>query len=281
MYQEKYLNHIKPDNRTRLFENLPDRFIKNVINLLNNEEKEKAETLNFLYIVDDANRLIDDLKIGELLMAEPSIKIADLMDYHFNAIVATTPMEETFDIFDKYDRSTLPIVTENGMLVGIVTFDDIIDEITDRDTEDIHKFGGSEGLYLSYTQTPLLSLMRKRAGWLIILFFGNVMKKELLTGFMLGTILGAVGFLRILFWQQMNLYDYGEYWIFIGLTVGVSLIFIVLWGTLLGSLIPFILRTIGLDPATASASFVGTLVDVTGIIIYFVIAALFLADKLL
>lgn len=102
-----------------------------------------------------------------------------------------------------------------------------------------------------------------------------------MSGFVLGAILGIIGFGRIFVWQWLGIYDYGEFWLYVALSVSVSLIFIVLWGTLSGSLIPFILRKINLDPATASAPFVATLVDVTGIIIYFSIAAFFLAGKLL
>lgn len=301
--------------------------------------RKKAETLTYVYVVDEHNKLIDDLKIGDLLMAEHSTLIESLMDHRFVSISTTTPLEEGFQIFEKYDRSAMPIITENGILVGIVTFDDIIDKIQDRDTEDIQKFGGTEGLDLSYTQTPLLELVKKRAGWLIILFLsemltasamayfdgeiekavvlalfvpliissgGNsgsqaasliirsmalreiqlkdwwyVMKKEIFSGLLLGGILGVIGFLRILAWQKLGFYDYGIYWGHIALAVSVSLLFIVLWGTLSGSLIPFVLRRIGLDPATASAPFVATLVDVTGLIIYFSIAALFLTGKLL
>ncbi|QRQ62679.1 magnesium transporter [Sphingobacterium multivorum] len=299
----------------------------------------KAETLNFIYVVDEKNVLIDDLKIGQLLLSDSSTKISDLIDYNFAAIKASTPMEEAFETFQKYDRSALPIVTEAGVLVGIVTFDDVLDRIEDRDTEDIQRFGGMEELDLAYTKTPLLQLIQKRAGWLIILFFsemltasamgffegelekavvlalfvpliissgGNsgsqaasliiramalgelklkdwwyVMKREVSSGLILGGILGSIGFLRILAWHFLGLYDYGPYWISIGFTVAVSLLFIVLWGTLSGSFIPFILRRFGLDPATASAPFVATLVDVSGLIIYFTVAAFFLHGKLL
>jgi magnesium transporter len=107
------------------------------------------------------------------------------------------------------------------------------------------------------------------------------MKKEILSGLMLGCILGAIGFVRILIWQQADLYDYGEHWMWIGASVSVSLVFIVLWGTLSGSMIPFVLKRVGLDPATASAPFVATLVDVTGLLIYFSVAAVMLSGKLL
>ena len=299
----------------------------------------KAETLNYIFIVDDHNKLIDDLKIGELLLADEDAKVADLIDRNFVSLVTTTPIESAFEVFEKYDRSTIPIVTENGVLVGIVTFDDIFDRMKMRDTEDIQKFGGMEELDVSYTKTPILELIKKRAGWLVILFVGEmftasamsyydeeiakavvlalfvpliissggtsgsqaasliiramalgeikikdwwyVLKKELASGLALGGILGLIGFTRILIWQKTGIYDYGEFWYFIALTVALSLIVIVLWGTLAGALVPFILRKIGFDPATASSPFVATLVDVSGLIIYFSIAAAILSGKLL
>ncbi len=298
-----------------------------------------AETLNYIFIVDEHNVLIDDLKIGELLLADEDTVISDLMDRNFISITTTTAIEDAFELFEKYDRFTLPIVTEKGVLVGIVTFDDIVDRMKMRDTEDIQKFGGMEELDLSYTKTPIVELIRKRAGWLVILFVGEmftasamsyydgeiekavvlalfvpliissggnsgsqaasliiramalgelklkdwwyVMKKEFNSGLFLGAILGFIGFIRIAIWQQLNIYDYGEYWFYIGLTVGLSLVVIVLWGTLSGSLVPFILRRLGMDPATASSPFVATLVDVSGLIIYFSIASFLLAGKLL
>ncbi len=298
-----------------------------------------AETLNYLFIVDKNQVLIDDLRIGEILLADATTKVSELMDNNFISIKATTPIEEAFEIFDKYDRTAIPITTTNGVLVGIVTADDIIDRMKIRDTEDIQRFGGMEELDLSYTQTPILELIRKRAGWLVILFVGEmftasamtyfddeiekavvlalfvpliissggnsgsqaasliirafalgeiklkdwwyVFKKELLSGLALGTILGIIGLIRITIWEQAGLYDYGEYWFEIAITIAFSLVVIVLWGTLSGALVPFILRKIGFDPATASSPFVATLVDVSGLIIYFTIAAFMLSGKLL
>jgi magnesium transporter len=299
----------------------------------------KAETLNFVYVVDDDFKLIDDIHIGKVLMAEESQSIESLMDYHYINLTTTQNKEDAIELFEKYDRAALPVVSENGVLVGIVTFDDVLDVMEKRDTEDIQKFGGLEALDLPYTQTPIGEMVKKRAGWLIILFIsemltasamgyfqaeiekavvlalfipliissgGNsgsqaatliiramalkeltlkdwwyVMKREILSGVLLGSILGFIGFIRILIWQETHFYNYGVHWLYVGVSVGVSLIFIVLWGTLSGSMIPFALKKLRLDPATSSAPFVATLVDVTGIIIYFMIAALFLSGKLL
>ena len=378
---KELFNELAPDDRTLLLTDFPDSIIKEIINLLDQKEREqalnllgyesdsiarlmtphyiqakkdwtvkrvlesikiygkKAETLNFVYVVNDKNKLIDDLRIGQLLMAEDSTLIEELMDKNFIAIRSTEKIEESLAIFDKYDREALPIVTEKGILVGIVTFDDLLEQIEQRDTEDMQKFGGMEELDLSYTKTSLSDLVKKRAGWLVVLFLGElltasamghyddeiakavvlalfvpliissggnsgsqaasliiramalkelqlrdwwyVMKKEFVSGLLLGGILGLLGFIRIVIWQETGIYDYGPYWLWVALSVSTSLLFIVLWGTLSGSLIPFLLRKMKLDPAAASAPFVATLVDVTGLIIYFSVSALFLAGKLL
>ncbi len=299
----------------------------------------KVETMNHLYVVDEKNRLIDDLTIGSLLLAEEEDLVSDITDNHFVAITTTTSKEDAVGYFEKYDRSALPIVTEAGVLVGIVTIDDILDQIAQQNTEDIQKFGGVDALDDPYIQTHWFEMIKKRGVWLIVLFFlqlitasvmgyyeseiekavvltlfipliissgGNsgsqaatliiramalqeitlkdwwtVMRKELLTGFVLGSFLGIIGFVRIVLWHQMGWFNYGEYWLFIGITAGISLSSIVLWGTLSGSMVPFILKKFNLDPATSSAPFVATLVDVTGLIIYFTVAGLLLSGKLL
>lgn len=229
---------------------------------------------------------------------------------------------------------------QNHIVKKVVKRDDyVVRDLIYEDTEDFQKFGGNEELDFSYTQTPFLDMVRKRAGWLIILFVsemltasamsyfddelakavvlalfvpmiissgGNsgsqaasliiralalgeiklknwwlVMRKEILSGLCLGLILGGIGFFRIWIWQTTGLYDYGCHWVLVATAVSVSLVLIVLWGTLAGSMIPLLLKRIGLDPATASAPFVATLVDVTGLVIYFIVAALFLTGKLL
>lgn len=299
----------------------------------------KMETMNHLYVVDERNQLIDDIAIGSLLLAEEDTLISEITDNDFVAISTMTSKEDAVQYFEKYDRTALPIVTEAGVLVGIVTIDDILDQISSQNTEDIQKFGGVDALDEPYIQTHWFEMIKKRGFWLIILFLlqlitatvmtfyeneiasavvlslfipliissgGNsgsqaatliiramalqeitvkdwwlVMRKELITGMFLGSLLGIIGFFRIYIWQVMGLYDYGEYWFFIGLSVAISLAMIVLWGTLSGSMVPFILKRFNLDPATSSAPFVATLVDVTGLIFYFTIAGLFLAGKLL
>jgi magnesium transporter len=247
--------------------------------------------------------------------------------------------EEAVLVFRQYDRSALPVVTENGVLVGIVTVDDILDVAEEEATEDIQKFGGLEALELPYVETPFFTLIRKRAGWLVVLFLGEmltasamgyfdreiqkavvlalfipliissggnsgsqaatliiramalkelhlrdwwyVMRREIVSGFALGFLLGAIGLFRIVVWQQFGLFNYTEHWFLVGVTIFLSLIGIVMWGTLSGSMIPFVLKRCGIDPATSSAPFVATLVDVTGLLIYFSIAAIILRGTLL
>lgn len=292
-----------------------------------------------IYVVDDENRLKGRLSLKDLLTSSTKTPVSEVYIRKLNFVKVDDEDVEVARIMQKYDLEAIPVVDELGRLVGRITIDDILDVIEQRDTEDIHKFGGTEGLDLSYTKTSLSELVRKRAGWLIILFLGEmltasamgyydeeiskaivlalfvpliissggnsgsqaasliiramalkelqlsdwwyVMKKEILSGLLLGSFLGIIGFIRIMAWQQSGIYDYGEHWLWIAISVSCSLIAIVLWGTLTGSLIPFVLRRIGLDPATASAPFVATLVDVTGLIIYFSISALFLTGKLL
>ena len=297
------------------------------------------ETLNVIYIVDNQWKLIDDIRIKEIILASPEQTIAELCDARFVALNAYDDKEAAIEVFQDNDRVALPVTDSDGTLLGIVTVDDVMDVIEEEATEDFQKFGGTEGLDLSYTKTPLFEMVKKRSGWLIILFLGQmltttamaffeeelatavvlalfipliissggntgsqaasliirslalgelkmknwwyVMRKEIFSGLSLGIILGLIGFMRILIWQKTGLYDYGVFWVWIGASVSLSLIFVVLWGTLSGSMIPFVLKKLKVDPATASAPFVATFVDITGLIIFFSIAALLLGGKLL
>ena len=298
-----------------------------------------SETLNVIYIVNDQWQLIDDIRIKEIILASPEQMISEISDNRFVALNAYDDQEVAVKVFQDNDRVALPVVSTDGTLLGIVTFDDVMDIAEEESTEDFLKFGGAEELDVSYTKTSLFELIKKRSGWLILLFVGEmltasamgyfdmeiskavvlalfipliissggnsgsqaasliirslalgeltvknwwyVMRKEIFSGLILGSILGSIGFVRIFTWQYTGLYDYGEYWIWIAFSVTLSLILIVLWGTLSGSMIPLLLKKMGFDPAAASAPFVATLVDVTGLIIYFTVAALMLTGKLL
>lgn len=303
------------------------------------EHGKDSETLTMVYVVNDRGQLIDEIRMRAFLLAPLDTKVSDLMNYRFVALKATDSQEEAVNIFREADLPALPVTDSDGVLIGVVTSDDILDVAEAEATEDIQKFGGLEALDLPYVDTPFFTLIRKRAGWLIILFLGEmltasamghfdqeieravvlalfvpliissggnsgsqaatlviramalkeltikdwwyVMRREILSGFFLGVILGTIGVLRITLWQKLGLFDYTEHWPLVALTIFFSLIGIVMWGTLSGSMIPFVLKRLGLDPATSSAPFVATLVDVTGLVIYFSIAAVVLRGTLL
>lgn len=302
----------------------------------NLKDKESADVF---FIVDEDGRLVDDMPMRRLVLCEPDNTIRELMDGVYVTLQLNDTKADAIARFKEYDRVVLPVVDEENKMRGVVTIDDVLDAAEEQDTKEMQQFGGVESLDAPYTDTSLPSLIRKRAGWLIILFFsemltasamgyfameiekayvlalfvpliissgGNsgsqaatliiramalkeitvrdwwyVMRREIISGLVLGCLLGGIGFLRIAAWQQLHWYDYGTYWLPLAATVAFSLIGIVLWGTLSGSMIPLILKKCRLDPATSSAPFVATLVDVTGLIIYFTIAALILSGTLL
>jgi magnesium transporter len=298
-----------------------------------------TETLNFLFVIDDAGVLIDDINIKDFLVVEPHTLVDQIMDHQFIALNVNAAQKDTISIFRNNSRFALPVTDDNGVLLGIVTADDVLRLSEKEDTREIQKIGGSEALDEPYTTISFGGLIKKRAGWLIILFLGEmltatamghfegeiskavvlamfipliissggnsgsqassiiiramalgeigfrdwwrVMRREIVSGLILGTILGAVGFFRILLWQKLHLYDYGDYWFLLALTIFFALIGVVMWGTFSGSMLPLVLKKLGADPAASSAPFVATLVDVTGLIIYFSVAFIILSGTLL
>src|SRR5436190_11670659 len=303
-----------------------------------------SETLNVIYVVDDRGKLIDDVRMREFLLKPLEAKVGDIRDKTFVALKVNDLQETALNTFRKYDRSAMPVVDSNDVLVGIVTIDDMLDVAEEEATEDIQKFGGVEALDEPYMRLSFLQMVRKRAVWLVVLFLGemltatamanyqdelakalvlalflpliissggnsgsqastlmiramalgevtlrdwwHVMRRELQAGLLLGLILGIIGVMRVAAWAMTDEHyfhrqPYGEHWPQVALTVGVALVGVVLWGTLSGSMLPFVLRRFGADPATSSAPFVATLVDVTGLIIYFSIALVIMRGALL
>ncbi|WP_257658247.1 magnesium transporter [Parapedobacter lycopersici] len=297
-----------------------------------------SETIDVLYVIDKDGQLMDDIRIRNILLADPEMRVRDLIDNRLIALNANDPQEEAINIFRMNNRVALPVVDDQGIMLGIVTIDDILWLANEEYTEDMQRIGGSEALDEPYLDVSVLHLVRKRAGWLVVLFLGQlltatvmehyesqlasavmlfmfipliissggnsgsqastliiqamalgevtladwwrVMRREILSGILLGLILGVLGFIRILTWQTFA-HAYGEYWWLVGIVVSLSLMGVVLWGSLVGSMLPFVLRKLGADPASSSAPFVSTLVDVTGLIIYFTVATLLLAGILL
>jgi magnesium transporter len=298
-----------------------------------------SDTANVIYVVDAAGKLLDDIPVRRLVLNDPAKTIKDIMDGVVIKLNIEDNTDEAINKFKEYDRTVLPVVNNDNLLIGVITIDDIIDIAEQKNTRELQRFGGVESLEYPYVKTPVFSLIKKRGSWLIVLFLsemltatamghfqddiakavvlalfvplvmssgGNsgsqaatliiralaikeltikdwwyVMKREAFSGLCLGIILGTIGFLRISAWQWLGWYNYGPYWELIGVTIFFSLIGIIMWGTLSGSMIPIVLKKLKLDPATSSAPFVATLVDVTGLIIYFSIAAVILKGKLL
>lgn len=298
-----------------------------------------VETVNVIYVVDEKERLIDDLRLNQLILADPEAKILSLMDESFEALSAFDDQEEAVKMLSKYDRVAMPVVDSGGVLVGIVTVDDVIDVAEEETTEDMQLMAGMDALDDYYSQTSIFEMVKKRIGWLIVLFIGQILTaitmgeyehvigqvvflsffvpliissggnsgsqaatliiralatddikysdwkkvfgRELTSGLLLGGFLGVLGFITLIFWGMIAGDPVNMRLILTALVVGTSLLLIVLLGNFIGAMLPFMLSKVGLDPAVTSAPFVATVVDVSGIIIYFSIAALLLRGIIL
>ncbi len=374
------LNELQADDRTDFLEDLPKEVLRELIKLLEPEERKitlallgypedsvgrlmtpdyvyvyeyntvsevfdiirkyakNTETIDVIYVINEHGQLIDDLRIKEFILAAPDKLVNELMDDRVIALNVNDDQEYANQVFKMNNRVALPVVDTNNVLLGIITIDDILWVAQEEFSEDMQKMGGIEVLNEPYLDMPLLKLFRKRVGWMIILFLGEmltatamsffqdeiakavvlalfvpliissggnsgsqastliiqamaigeitvwdwwrILKREIVSGLMLGTVLGIIGFIRVAAWSQFTPL-YGEHWLYVALTVGFSLVGVVLWGTLSGSMLPLLLKRLGADPAVSSAPFVATLVDVTGLIIYFSVAYLFLQGILL
>ncbi len=312
--------------------------VDEAISYIRIQAKTQVETIYYAYVLSPEQRLLGVVSFRELFAANGSKKIEDIMHADVIQIPVDLDQEQIGQIFSKYEYMALPVIDADQRMVGIVTFDDVAVAVQEEATEDIHKIGGVESLDAPYMQISFFEMLKKRAGWLMILFVGEmftatalgyfehelqravvlsmflpliissggnsgsqastliiramalgeiklrdwwrVFVREVATGAALGLVLGVIGATRIMLWpwrQQM----YGEHYAYIALTVACSVLGCVLWGTISGSMLPFVLRKLKLDPASASAPAVATIVDVTGVIIYFTMANLLLTGLLL
>lgn len=365
------MNELPADDRTAFLEELPSEAVKELIKLLDPEERritlsllgykensvgrimtpdyiavreqwtvkevldyirehgKDSETIDVIYVIDEKGHLLDDFRIREFLLVSPDTVVHTLMDDRFVSLHANDDQEEAIQVFRMENRVALPVADDQGILLGIVTIDDMLWIANEEHTEDIQKIGGTEALDEPYLDMPIMKLIKKRVGWLVVLFIGEmltatamgffedeiakavvlalfvpliissggnsgsqastliiqamalgeitvgdwwrVMRREIISGLILGGALGSIGFIRILLWNTF-FHTYGIHTVLIGATVGISLVGVVLWGTLSGSMLPLVLKKCGADPATSSAPFVATLVDVTGLLIYFTVA---------
>jgi magnesium transporter len=292
-----------------------------------------------VYVVDRHGKLVGVLSMRDLILAKPQTPLSRIMRREVLSVTGMTDQEQVARLMRERDLLALPVRTDDGRLIGLITVDDIVDVADEEATEDIQKLGGSEALPAPYLEVSFASMIRKRGGWLSALFLGEmltatamgffekeiaravvlalfvpliissggnsgsqaativvrslalaelrlqdswrVFRRELRTGLTLGLWLGLIGFARVTLWQRVGWFDYGEHYVLLGLTVAASLVGVVTFGSLVGSMLPFLLRRVGLDPATSSAPFVATLVDVTGLVMYFSVAMLILRGTLL
>jgi magnesium transporter len=316
----------------------PDMQVGEALRYLRKQAHENLENLRFIYVLDRDQKLLGAVSLREIFLAPDQKLVQDIM--RTNLVVANENMDQEAlkQLFASHGLMAIPIVDSSGRMKGIVTADDIVEVVEEEATEDIQRMAGVEALDAPYLKIDLASMIKKRGGWLVILFFGEmftatamsyfeheleralvlalfipliissggnsgsqastlvvramalgevrlrdwikVLGREVVVGAALGLILGSFGLLRIIFWPNRESV-YGEHYFLVGLSVSVSLVGVVLWGSLSGSMLPFVLRKCKLDPATASAPFVATLVDVCGLIIYFTTASLILRGTLL
>lgn len=298
-----------------------------------------SETTDVIYVIDNNGELLDDIRIRDFILATPEKLVSDLMDDRVVALNVNDDQEHANNVFKMNNRVALPVTDDNNKLLGIVTIDDMLWVANEEFSEDMQKMGGTEALSEPYLDTPLFSLFKKRIGWLVVLFLGElltasvmqhfeheiqkavvlalfvpliissggnsgsqastliiqamavgeitiahwwrVLRREISSGLMLGAVLGVIGFIRVIVWHSIVPEIYGDHFMRIALAVGFSLVGVVLWGTLSGSMLPLLLKKLGADPAVSSAPFVATLVDVTGLLIYFSAAYFFLQGILL
>lgn len=299
------------------------------------------ETIYAIYLTDpETGALCGVVSLRELLMADPLAILGRIALVKRPVTVRPeTDREEAARLISKYDLLAVPVVDGQNRIIGIVTVDDVIDALIEESTEDLQKLGGVEALDQPYMAMSFATMLKKRAGWLSVLFLsemltasamqsyqselekavvltlfiplvmssgGNsgsqatsliiralalreikladwwkILWREIRAGVVLGAILGVIGITRITVWQQAHLFDYGPHWQLLAATVGAALVGIVTFGSVCGAMLPFALKRLGFDPASASAPFVATLVDVSGLVIYFSIAYAILKGTLL
>ena len=299
----------------------------------------RKEAMYSIYATDVQGRLAGVFSLRELLAALPGATIDDIAWEEVVSVHPNADREEVARMIANYDLVAIPVVSDSGHIMGVVTVDDVIDVIQQEQTEDAQKFGGMEALDMPYTQIGFWPMIGKRVGWLSILFVGEmftsvatnayadelqaavilailmpliissggnsgsqatsliiralalgelqlkdwyrVAMRELPAGLTLGSILGGLGFLRIVGQHWLGIGQPFGYPVRLGLTIWIAVIGVVTFGTLIGSMLPFVLRRFRLDPASASAPFVATLVDVTGLVFYFAAAKLMLTGTIL
>ncbi len=288
--------------------------------------KPDAEDIDEVYTIDRDGRLTGAVGMRRLLMAGPADVLADIADPEAVSVPAEADQEEAARLMSRYDLTSLPVVDGAGLLLGVITIDDVLDVIEEETTEDFQRFGGGEPLDRPYLDSGILTVVRKRIGWLLLLFLtetltGSVLRHfetemaavvslaffiplligtggnagsqttstiiralavedldkrgflrpllhELAVGSVLGGIMGVVAYGRALLWGTGQA---------VAITVAVAIFAIVVWANVLGSVLPILANRLKIDPTVVSGPAMSTLVDATGLFIYFTVAGVILA----
>lgn len=342
---QQLIRHLSPDQRTVANQLLgypresigrlmttefiavrPDWTVKQTFDYIRTHGHD-SETLNVIYIVDEYLRLIDDITIRELIFADPDDILSNLIDSRFVSLNAGDNQETAIQVFKDYDRVALPVVGEMGILLGIVTFDDIMDVAEEEFSEDFHKFSAMQITVANPLKAGVFSLYKNRIIWLVALVFMNIFSGAALASyenviqhtvalvFFLPLLIDSGGnagsqtatlVIRSLAMGDVKVSDWykliGKEFLvstLLGITmalavamvanfrapevvvvVAITMLITVLWGSVIGLLLPFILTKFKLDPATASAPLITTIADISGVLIYFGIASWYFSDQL-
>jgi magnesium transporter len=305
----------------------PRMKVSEALEIVKKRARERDEFVYTVYAIDQ-ERLAGVASLRDLLVADPDLQIVEIMRSNVISVPPTMDQEEVARRMAKYDLNVIPVMADDGKLIGVITIDDIIDVLVQEQTEDVQRIGGIEPLDVPYFQTSFLTFIRKRAGWLIVLFVeefftqtalrhydpvmeavqgallyvpllisagGNsgsqsstlvirglalgevklsdwwrILYREAGMGIVLGLIISVIAMGRVLMYPEQHLP--------FAITVGVTVLFIITTGCTVGSMLPIILKRLGIDPATSSTPFIASLVDTLGVIIYAHVAMVFMRD---
>jgi magnesium transporter len=294
----------------------------------------EKETIYYVFVLDEGHRLMGVVSLRELILAARHTLIKDLMETQVVTVKATDDREVVAGVIARYDLLAVPVVDEQNRMVGIVTYDDVIDVVVQEATEDVHRMGAVGPMVENYLAASFYQVWRNRAFWLSCLFIGglltfnamehfqdkiasvsvlalfiplvistggnsgsqaatlitramalghvtlkdwlHILRHELLMGLALGVTLGVIGFFRAAVTPEDVRKSVD--WFTLALIISQAVMLICIWGTLVGSMLPLLFKRMNVDPGLASSPFVATLVDVTGILIYFTIASVYLRD---
>ena len=319
----------------------PDMSVDEAIKYLRRAARERAETIYYIYVLDAEQRLLGVVSFRELFAAPPERTVRDVMRTDVVTVRDDLDQEAVANVMAESNLMAVPVVDAEGRIKGIVTVDDIVDVVREEATEDIQKIGGTEALDAPYLEVGVLEMVRKRAGWLTVLFLGELLtatamayyEDEIARAVVLALFIPLIissggnsgsqathagdprawriGEVRLRDWWRVFARELGTELRCSALILGVIGLLRVravavardalrralrpdrahrrgepgrgscVWGSLAGSMLPFVLRRLGFDPASASAPFVATLVDVTGLVIYFSVATLILTGTVL